>query len=67
MDDKLKFTEQCNNAVRNASITPIMIKRTISNKSKKIVTKLYKSLIRSKLEYCVPAMSGMETVLEKIY
>ena len=55
MDDKLKFTEQCNNAVRNANITLGMIKRTISNKSKKIVTKLYKSLIRPKLEYCVQA------------
>jgi ribonucleases P/MRP protein subunit RPP40 len=55
MDDELKFTDQCNNAVRNANITLGMIKRTISNKSKKIVTQLYKSLIRPKLEYCVQA------------
>ena len=55
MDDKLKFTEQCSNAVRNANITLGMIKRTNSNKSKKIVTQLYKSLIRPKLEYCVQA------------
>ena len=28
MDDKLKFTEQCNNAVKNANITLGMIKRS---------------------------------------
>ena len=53
MDENLNFTEQCNNAVRNANVILGMIKRTTRNKSKQIVTKLYKSLVRPKLEYCV--------------
>ena len=54
-DENLNFSEQCNNAVRNANVILGMIKRTIQNKSKQIVIKLYKSLVRPKLEYCVQA------------
>ena len=32
-----------------------MIKRTISHKSKSVITKLYKALVRPQLEYCVQA------------
>ena len=38
-----------------ANVTLGMIKRTITSKSKTIITRLYKALVRPQLEYCVQA------------
>ena len=50
-----KFSEQCNQAIKAASSTLGIIRRHITCKSKDIVLKLYKALVRPKLEYCVQA------------
>src|SRR2546425_8310659 len=55
VDSSMKFTEQCNTAIKNANSTLGLIRRTIKCKSKNIITKLYKTLVRPKLEYCVQA------------
>ena len=51
MDSTFKFSEQCNAAVKNANRTLGLIKRTIKSRSKGIIVKLYKALVRPKLEY----------------
>ena len=55
VDNKLKFSEQCDSVVSKANATLGMIKRNIVSRDHKIVTKLYKALVRPKLEYCVQA------------
>lgn len=55
VDNSMKFSEQCNTAIKNANSTLGLIRRTIKCKSEPIVTKLYKALVRPKLEYCVQA------------
>jgi ribonuclease P/MRP protein subunit RPP40 len=55
VDNGIKFSEQCNIAVKNANSTLGLIRRTIKNESKNIMLKLYKGLIRPKLEYCIQA------------
>jgi len=55
VDNGIKFSEQCNTAVKNANSTLGLIRRTIKNESKNIMLKLYKGLIRPKLEYCIQA------------
>ena len=55
VDKTMKFSEQVNSAVGKANDMLGMIKRNITCKSKSIVTKLYKALVRPKLEYCVQA------------
>jgi len=55
VDKTMKFSEQVNSAVGKANAMLGMIKRNITCKSKNIVTKLYKALVRPKLEYCVQA------------
>ena len=55
VDSSGKFSEQCNQAVKAASSTLGIIRRHITCKSKDIVLKLYKALVRPKLEYCVQA------------
>ena len=51
----LKSSSQCAAAARSANITLGMINRTFVNKDSKILLKLYQSLVRPKLEYCVQA------------
>jgi len=53
VDSNMKFIEQCNSAVNSANAVLGMIKRTITCKNKNVITCLYKSLVRPKLEYCV--------------
>jgi hypothetical protein len=53
VDNSMKFSEQCNTAIKNANSTLGLIRRTIKCKSRNIITKLYKTLVRPKLEYCV--------------
>ena len=55
VDSSMKFIEQWNIAIINANSTLGLIRRTIKCKSKNIITKLYKTLVRPKLEYCVQA------------
>ena len=50
-----KWSEQCNVAVKKANSTLGIIKRHIASKRKDIIVKLYKTLVRPKLEYCVQA------------
>jgi hypothetical protein len=53
IDKTMKFSEQVNSAVGKANSVLGMIKRNITCKNKNIITKLYKSLVRPILEYCV--------------
>ena len=53
IDKSMKFSEQVSSAVGKANATLGMIKRSITCRKKNIVTKLYKALVRPKLEYCV--------------
>ena len=55
MDSSGKSTEQCIMAVKKANTVLGMIKRNINFKSKDVIVKLYKALVRPKLEYCIQA------------
>ena len=70
VDSDMKFTEQCNAAIRSANSVLGLIKRTIKNKTKNIIVRLYKGLVRPKLEYCVqawnPYLQGNIRNLERI-
>jgi hypothetical protein len=55
VDKNLKFSQHCNKVSNTANITLGMIKRSITCKSKAIITRLYKALVRPQLEYCVQA------------
>ena len=55
VDNKLKFGEQCDSVVSKANATLGMIKRNIVSRNHNIITKLYKTLVRPKLEYCIQA------------
>ena len=55
VDSGGKFSEQCSTAARNANTILGMIRRCITYKSKSIITRLYKALVRPKLEFCVQA------------
>ena len=48
-----KSNSQCVAATNSANSTLRMINRTIVNKNSKTLLKLYQSLVRPKLEYCV--------------
>ena len=50
-----KTSEQCTMAANKANQILGMIKRNIKWKDKNVITKLYKALVRPKLEYCVQA------------
>ena len=70
VDDSMKFSEQCNVAVKSANSMLGLIRRSIKFKSKDIIVKLYKGLVRPKLVYCVqawcPYLKGGIKNLEKI-
>ena len=65
-----KTSEQCTMAANKANQILGMIKRNIKWKDKNIITKLYKALVRPKLEYCVqawcPQLKKDQEVLEKV-
>jgi hypothetical protein len=67
VDSKMKFSEHCNGAVNNANAVLGMIRRTITCKSKDIISRLYKTLVRPKLEYCIQAWRPyLKTDTEKL-
>ena len=53
----LKVTQQCQLAYNKASRILGLINRTVENKCSDIMIRLYKSLVRPILEYCIPAWS----------
>ena len=55
VEPTFKFTEQCNIAANKANRQLGIIKRNIVSRDKHIIVKLYKALVRPKLEYCVQA------------
>jgi ribonuclease P/MRP protein subunit RPP40 len=57
VDKSGKASEQCISVVKKANGILGMIKRNIKFKSKNVIVKLYKSLVRPRLEYCVQAWS----------
>jgi ribonuclease P/MRP protein subunit RPP40 len=57
IDSSGKSSEQCILSVQKANAVLGMIKRNINFKSKEIMVRLYKALVRPRLEYCVQAWS----------
>ena len=49
----MKFCEHINSAVSSSNAILGMIKRNITCKNKNIITRLHKTLVRPKLEFCV--------------
>jgi ribonucleases P/MRP protein subunit RPP40 len=52
-----KPSEQCVAAVKKANVVLGMIKRNIYFKSKDVIVRLYKALVRPRLEFCIQAWS----------
>ena len=52
-----KYSEQCFMVAKKANCVLGMIKRNIKFKNAAIIMRLYKSLVRSRLEYCIQARS----------
>jgi len=57
IDKSGKSSEQCVLAVQKANSVLGMIKRNIQFKSKQVIVKLYKALVRPRLEFCIQAWS----------
>jgi len=55
IDSNGKSTTQCITTVKKANVLLGMIKRNIHFKSKEVIVRLYKALVRPKLEYCIQA------------
>ena len=53
MDKSFKFSDHCNKVANSANAVIGMFKRTITCRRKDIMVKLYKALVRPKLECCV--------------
>ena len=57
----LKSSQQCVAAANSANRTLGMINRTLVNKHSNIMLRLYQSLVRPKLEYCIQAWRNILT------
>jgi ribonucleases P/MRP protein subunit RPP40 len=57
IDKSGKSSEQCIMAAKKANSILGMIKRNIKFKSKQVIVKLYKALVRPRLEYCIQVWS----------
>jgi len=53
IDKSFKVGKQCATAAKKANVILGMIKRTFTCRNKKIMLKLYKSLVRPHLDYCI--------------
>ena len=66
-----KYSEQCLMAAKKAICVLGMIKRNIKCKNAAIIMRLYKSLVRPRLKYCVQAWSPYHKkdigVLKKVH
>ena len=66
----LKTTTQCAAAVKKANRVLGMVKRNFAYKSTTVILKLYKSLVRPHLDYCmqvwIPHLIKDRTILEKV-
>ena len=69
-DSNIKFSSQCTVAARNANRILGLIRRNILHKSKDVILRLYKSLVRPHLEYCIqvwnPYLKKDVVLLEKV-
>jgi len=70
MDSTFKVGNQCGKAAKKANSILGMISRTFTCRNKKIITGLYKSLVRPHLDYCVqvwrPHLEKDKELLEKV-
>ena len=70
IQSNLKVSAQCSKVIKRANIILGMIKRCFTCRSKNVVLKLYKSLVRPHLEYCVqswrPHLAKDIDALEKV-
>ena len=70
IDKNFKFTEQCANVIRKANQMLGIIKRKMKYKSKDFIVKLYKTLVRPHLEYCIqfwsPSLAGEKKMIESV-
>ena len=57
VDSSMKFSEHYNEVAKQANSILGLISRTINNKNKDAIIKLYKALVRPKLDYCVQVWS----------
>ena len=68
--DTLKPSSQCIAAAKSAKKTLGIIKKIFVNRDSEIISKLYQSLVRPKLEYCVqawrPYLNKGNDLLEKV-
>ena len=62
VSNDLKPSKQCVSAVKKANMTLEMIKRQIVSRDKKTIVRLYKSLVRPKLEHTI-----LESVINQRY
>ena len=53
IDDNFKVGNQCCKAAKKGTKILGMIARTFVTRSKKVMLRLYKSLVRPNLEYCI--------------
>ena len=70
ISNDLKPSKQCVSAAKKANMTLGMIKRHIVSRDKKTILRLYKGLVRPKLEYCIqswnPSLSKDIELLEQV-
>lgn len=70
VDNSCKFSEQCRMAASAANKLLGLIKRSIEYKNKDTIVRLYKALVRPKLEYCIqawcPYLKKDVAVLERV-
>jgi hypothetical protein len=70
VDSNIKFSHHCSLAAKNANRILGQIRRNIEYKSKEVILRLYKALVRPHLEYCIqvwnPYLKKDIEILEKV-
>ena len=66
----MKFSDQCSRVAKSANATLGMIKRNVVSRNKDVIIRLYKALVRPKIDYCVqawrPYLKKDIEILEKV-